>query len=415
MKILKKMTLIQRIILGMCLGILLGLIVPNFSFIGILGELFVGALKAIAPLLVFMIVLSSIGKHKNGEKTHLKSIFILYLLGTFLAAVFAVFASYLFPIKVPLSNAPASHEKTKSVLAFLKPMILDIVQNPLKAIIEGHYLSILFWSTLMGVSARHIKKETKEIIHDFSGIMQSIIKTIIACAPLGILGLVFNSVSKIGIAALGQYLKLMALLGGTMLFVALVIYPLMIFIMLRKNPYPLTFFCLKESGVPAFFTRSSAANIPINLELAKQLGLNETSYSISIPLGSTINMGGAAITISIMSLTAAHTLNLNIHLLTAILLCIVSTLAACGASGIAGGSLLLIPLACSLFGIQNDIAMQMVGVGFIINVLQDSIETMLNSSSDLLFTATAEYAKTDKKISNLKLKTIEKSIYENKN
>ncbi|MDR1473304.1 MAG: serine/threonine transporter SstT [Lactobacillales bacterium] len=411
--ILKKLTLIQRIALGMCLGILLGLLVPSFSSIGILGELFVGALKAVAPLLVFMIILSSIAQHKNGEKTHLKSVLILYLLGTLLAAISAVFASYLFPIKVPLGKVFAIHEKAKSISEFLKPMILDIVQNPLKAVIEGNYLSILFWSALMGMAARHVKEETKNVIHNFSDIVQTIIKAIIICAPLGILGLVFTSVSTVGIDALGQYLKLVVLLCGTMLFVALIIYPLMVFIMLRKNPYPLSFFCLKESGIPAFFTRSSAANIPVNLELAKQLGLNETSYSISIPLGSTINMSGAAVTISIMSLTAAHTLGLNVHPLTAALLCIVSTLAACGASGIAGGSLLLIPLACSLFGIQNDVAMQMVGVGFIINVIQDSIETALNSFSDLLFTATAEYAETDKKFSSFKLTPIEKSIYEN--
>jgi serine/threonine transporter len=278
-------------------------------------------------------------------------------------------------------------------------MILVIVKYQIKSMIEGNYLSLLLWSSLTGLAARYTKESTKEIIHSFSKITQSVVKCIIYCTPFGILGLVFTSVSTKGLDALGTYAKLVGILVGSMAFVALIVYPLMVFIMLRKNPYPLVFFCLKESGIPAFFTRSSAANIPINLELSKKLGLNKTSYSISIPLGSTINMGGAAITIPVMSLSAAHTLGINIHPLIALLLCIVSTLAACGASGIAGGSLLLIPLACSLLGIKNDIAMQIVGVGFIINVIQDSIETMLNSSSDLLFTATAEYTETKKSFS----------------
>ncbi|MDR3156591.1 MAG: serine/threonine transporter SstT [Lactobacillales bacterium] len=399
LQLLKKFTLVQRIIIGMLFGILLGIITPNFVFIGILGELFVGALKSIAPILVFMIITSSLAQHKAGEKTHLNSVLILYLSGTFLSAVVAVTASYMFPVNVPLSNVSAVAEKSKSATYFIKSMILKIVQNPIKSMIEGNYLSLLLWSSLTGLAARYTKESTKEIIHSFSKITQSVVKCIISCAPFGILGLVFTSVSTKGLDALGAYAKLIGILVGSMAFVALIVYPLMVFIMLRKNPYPLVFFCLKESGIPAFFTRSSAANIPINLELSKKLSLNKTSYSISIPLGSTINMGGAAITIPVMSLSAAHTLGMNIHPLTALLLCIVSTLAACGASGIAGGSLLLIPLACSLLGTKNDIAMQIVGVGFIVNVIQDSIETMLNSSSDLLFTATAEYAETKKSFS----------------
>lgn len=399
LKLLKKFTLVQRIIIGMLFGILLGIITPNFIFIGILGELFVGALKAIAPILVFMIITSSLAQHKAGEKTHLNSILILYLSGTFLSAIVAVAASYMFPIDIPLSNVSEVTEKSKSAAALIKPMILGIVQNPIKSMIEGNYLSLLFWSSLAGLAARHTKESTKEIINSFSKIIQKVVKCIISCAPFGILGLVFVSVATKGLDTLGIYVKLVGILVGSMTFVALIVYPLMVFIMLRKNPYPLVFFCLKESGIPAFFTRSSAANIPINLELSKKMGLNETSYSISIPLGSTINMGGAAITIPVMSLAAAHTLGMNIHPLTAFILCIFSTIAACGASGIAGGSLLLIPLACNLLGIKNDIAMQIVGVGFIVNIIQDSIETMLNSSSDLLFTATAEYAETKKSFS----------------
>jgi len=369
LKILKKLTLIQRIIIGMFIGIILGVLTPKLTLIGIFGKLFVDALKAIAPILVFIIILSSIAKHEKGKKVHLTQVLTLYLLGTFLAAIVAVLASFIFQVSIPLTNAPVVHEHAKSISEILKPMILKIVQNPFKAIIEGHYLSILFWSTLTGLALQRTSSEMKNIVNQLSHVVQDVVLMIITCAPIGIAGLVFSAIAKSGLSALGQYAKLIALLSGSMIFTALVIYPFVIFVMTKKNPYPLTFFCLKESGIPAFFTRSSAANIPVNLDLAKKLGLNESSYSISIPLGSAINMGGAAITISIMTLAAAHTVHLDVHISTALLLCVVSTVAACGASGIAGGSLLLIPLACSLFGIQNDIAMQVVGVGFIINII----------------------------------------------
>ncbi|MFV0559262.1 MAG: serine/threonine transporter SstT [Enterococcus sp.] len=389
LEFVKRMSLIQRIVLGIILGILLGVMVPTWTFISILGELFVGALKAIAPILVFVLIMASVAKHQSGTKTFVKPILVLYLGATLLAAIIAVVASYLFPVTLTLQKA-AEQSSPQALSDVLNTILTNIVQNPLGAIIDGNYLAVLFWSALIGFALRMRSKEVKNMIEDISTAITQVVQLIIAFAPLGILGLVYTSVATTGISGLSQYGKLLLLLVGTMLTIALIIYPAIVFFYIRQNPYPLVFFCLKESAVPAFFTRSSAANIPINMMLAKQMGLTKESYSISLPLGATINMGGAAVTISIMTLAAVHTLGMDVPLPLAFVLCLLSALSACGASGIAGGSLLLIPLACSLFGISNDVAMQVVGVGFIIGVVQDSIETAINSSSDLLFTATVE-------------------------
>ncbi|MDT2703502.1 serine/threonine transporter SstT [Enterococcus dongliensis] len=408
MKVLKNMSLIKRIILGIIIGIFLGIVVPNWEFIGILGELFVGALKSIAPILVFVLIMASISKHQSGVQTFVKPIIVLYLLATLLAAVTAVVASFLFPVQIVLQEAAGSQDAPKALVDVIGNILTSVVQNPIQGMIDGNYLSILFWSALIGFGLRTCSKETKDVIDNLSEAVTRVVQLVIGLAPIGILGLVFNSVSSTGVSGLGQYGQLLVLLVGTMLFVALIIYPILVFLLIHENPYPLIFFCLKESAIPAFFTRSSAANIPINMMLAERLELSEESYSISLPLGATINMGGAAITISTMTLATVHTLGIDIQPFVALILCVLSALAACGASGIAGGSLLLIPLACSLFGISNDVAMQVVGVGFIIGVVQDSVETAVNSSSDLLFTAVAEFSSLKKKGAKLNIKKLVK-------
>ena len=374
--------------IGIILGGLLGIFLPQWSFIAIFGSLFVGALKAVAPLLVFVLIMASISKHQSTTQTYIKPIISLYLFTTLLAATIAVLASYLFPLTISLQEVSGSQEAPKALIDVLTTILNNIVQNPLQAMIEGNYLGVLFWSALIG----------------FSLAITGVVQLIIAMAPLGIAGLVFESVSSTGLAGLMQYGRLLLLLVGTMLIVDLVVYPLVAFVLIRQNPYPLVWFCLKESAIPAFFTRSSAANIPINMMLAKRIGLTKESYSISLPLGATINMGGAAITISIMTLTAVHTLGIDVPFSLTLILCVLSALSACGASGIAGGSLLLIPLACSLFGISNDIAMQVVGVGFIIGVVQDSVETAVNSSNDLFFTAIGEFYDIRKRGEKINLK-----------
>ncbi|WP_142429593.1 serine/threonine transporter SstT [Enterococcus faecalis] len=392
-KAIRKLSLIQKIMIGIVIGTTLGFLVPEWTFISVLGELFVGALKAIAPILVFVLIIASLAQQKAGAKTYVGSILVVYLLATFLAAVVAVTASYLFPVKIVLEAAQeAQAAPTQLSDVFLSNVLTSVVQNPIQAMIEGNYLSVLFWSSLIGIGLRQSSVATKDVIANLSTGITTVVQMIIGIAPIGILGLVFHSVATTGIAGLAKYGQLLLLLIGTMAVVALVVYPAIVFWNIRQNPYPLVFFVLKESAIPAFFTRSSAANIPINMELAKAMDLNEESYAVSIPLGATINMGGAAITITIMTLAAVHTLGMSVPIYLALLLSIIAAVSACGASGIAGGSLLLIPLACSLFGISNDIAMQVVGVGFIVGVVQDSIETALNSSSDLLFTTSVELA-----------------------
>lgn len=388
-----KISLIKRIIAGLIVGVILVLVAPEkASSITILGDLFVGALKAIAPLLVFVLVMAAVLQHKKGQKSNMKLIIFLYLLGTFLAASVAVVGSFLFPVDLILKAGESSIAPPENIAGVLKALFMNLVENPVKALLQGNYIGILFWSALFGFFLRESSENSKKLILDVSDVILKTVKTIIEFAPFGIMGLIFNSLRTSGFASLLIYGKLILLLLGCMGFVTFVINPLIAYFYIRQNPYPLIMRCLKDSGVTAFFTRSSAANIPVNMNLCENLGLDKEVYSVSIPLGATINMGGAAITISIFALSAAHTLNIQVDIFSALLLSVLSAISACGASGVAGGSLLLVPLACSLFGIPNDIAMQVVGVGFIIGVIQDSCETALNSSTDVLFTCVAEFA-----------------------
>lgn len=393
-RILKKwndLSLIFRIACGLVLGVILGLIFPNASAIGILGDIFVGALKSIAPILVFFLVISAVANASNTVSKRFRTVVLLYILSTLLASILAVIASKIFPISLRLVAA-VSNEAPEGIAQVFKNLLNNIVQNPIASIANANYIGILAWAIVLGLALKKINHQpTNEILVSISDAVSATVRWIINIAPLGILGLVFVAISTNGLSVFVDYGKLLLVLVGCMLFLALVINPFITFIMLRKNPYPLVWRCLKESGITAFFTRSSAANIPVNMELCRKLGLDKDMYSISIPLGATINMDGAAITIAIMTLAAANTMGISVDIPSALILCVMATLGACGASGVAGGSLLLIPMACSLFGIGNDVAMQVVGVGFIIGVIQDSLETALNSSGDVLFTATAEF------------------------
>lgn len=396
MSIIRKwnsLSLILRILIGLIIGAILGFAVPGASWIGVLGELFVGALKAIAPILVFVLVASSLANSKGGNMSKFRTVIVLYLLSTLCAAIVSVFSSFAFPVTIPLTGldavdtASAPQGMSEVVMNLLK----SIIANPVDALAKANYIGILFWAVIFGIALKLAVPATKSMMEDLANGVSTVVRWVIACAPFGILGLAFSAVSSSGLEIFRTYGQLVALLVGTMLFVALVINPIIVAIVLRHNPYPLVFRCLRASGVTAFFTRSSAANIPVNMELCKSLGLDEDLYSVSIPLGSTINMDGAAVTITIFSLVAAFTTGVPVTLPMAIFLSIVATFSACGTSGVAGGSLMLVPLGCSLFGISNDISMQLVGVGFIISVIQDSLETALNSSGDVLFTATAEF------------------------
>ncbi len=385
-----RMSLISQIAIGLVLGIALALIAPGATkSVALLGDLFIAALKAVAPILVFVLVAAAIANHRHGQPTHMRPILVLYLLGTFAAAVVAVIASFAFPTTLVLDTAAATGNPPGGILGVLKNLLLSVVSNPVRALMEANFIGILAWAIGLGVALRHAAESTRKMVNDVADAVSSIVQVVIRFAPLGIFGLVAATMGESGFDALLGYGKLLMVIVGCMVFVALVVNPLFVFWKLRTNPYPLVFTCLRESGVTAFFTRSSAANIPINLELCKRMGLHEDTYSISIPLGATINMAGAAITISVMALAAAHTLGIATDFPTALLLCLVSALAACGASGVAGGSLLLIPMATSLLGVQADVAMQVVAIGFVISVVQDSAETALNSSTDVLFTAAA--------------------------
>ena len=358
---------------------------------GALGNLFVGALKAVAPVLVFVLVMSAIAQHQKGNEAYVKPIIVLYIIGTFLAALSAVIASFMFPtniILVPTGGIDVT--PPSGIVEVLKTLLMNLVANPVNAIANANYIGILAWALVLGAALRHASEGTRTLIADMADAVSTVVKWVIRFAPLGIFGLVASTIAETGFGALVSYAKLITVLVGCMLFIALVVNPIIVWWKIRSNPYPLVFTCLRESGVTAFFTRSSAANIPVNMALAKKLNLHEDTYSISIPLGATINMAGAAITITVLALAAAHTEGITVDFWTAILLSLVATVSACGASGVAGGSLLLIPLACSLFGISNDVAMQVVAVGFIIGVVQDSCETALNSSTDVLFTAAAD-------------------------
>lgn len=399
LKIYVSINLIMRIVVGVIIGVIAGVIASKTSFgssivqfFSLLGGLFIGFLRAIAPLLVFILIASSILLKELNNIVGLKKVIILYLIGTFLAACVGVLATFLFPVSIHIVDIQAANSSApESLGTVLKNLLFNIADNPVKAIVNGNYIGILAWAIAFGIALRFCSQETKNIFSDLSEAITKIVKCIIQFAPFGVMGLVCVSVYETGSQGLISYGKVLLLLVGAMLFLALVINPVITWFCLRKNPFPLVFQCYKESGVTAFFTRSSAANIPINLNLCKKMGLNEEIYSISIPLGATINMGGAAVVIAVLALCTAHTLGIEVNLLNAILLCLVATIGACGASGVAGGSLMLIPLACSLFNIPQDIALQIVAVGFTIGVVQDSLETAINSSTDVLFTAIASY------------------------
>jgi serine/threonine transporter len=388
-----QVSLVQRILVGIIVGIVLALTIPNATGITIFGSLFVSALKAVAPVLVLLLVMSAISKHKQGHQTNMKTIIALYGLSTFMAGLIAVIASFIFPVRLSLVTGATDLTPPEGIIEVLKTLLFQVVDNPVSALMNANYIGILTWAILLGIVLRNAKDSTKDMLVNFSDAISQIVKWVISLAPLGIMGLVFDSITANGLSSLLTYGKLLLVLVGCMLFMALVINPLIVYVNIRRNPYPLVFHCLKESGITAFFTRSSAANIPVNMRLCEEMELDTDTYSVSIPLGATINMAGAAITISVLTLAAVHTVDIEVDFGMALMLSILSAVAAAGASGVAGGSLLLIPLACSLFGIPNEVAIQVVGVGFIIGVLQDSFETSLNSSSDLLFTATAEYAK----------------------
>lgn len=389
-------SLVKRIAAGLVLGIVVALISAplqetiGFNLaekVGVLGTIFVKALRAVAPILIFFLVMAALANRKIGTKSNMKEIIVLYLLGTFLAAFVAVIAGFAFPTEVVLAAKEDSSSAPQAVGQVLLTLILNVVDNPLNAIFKANFIGVLAWSIGLGLALRHASDATKNVLSDFAEGVSKIVHVIISFAPFGVFGLVAETLSDKGLVALGGYVQLLAVLIGTMLFTAFVVNPILVYWKIRRNPYPLVWTCVRESGVTAFFTRSSAANIPVNIELAKSLNLDEETYSVSIPLGANINMAGAAITITILTLAAVHTLGLEVSFVSALLLSIVAALCACGASGVAGGSLLLIPLACSLFGISDDVAAQMIGVGFIIGILQDSTETALNSSTDVLFTA----------------------------
>jgi Na+/serine symporter len=388
----KDMNAILRILIGLAIGLVLGLTVPNLPVIGLLGSIFVGSLKGIAPILVFVLIMSSLANSSTGIGSRFRTVIFLYMTSTLVASIVAVITSYLFPVTMKLTGDAADQAAPTGVGEVWTNLLNNMVTNPVSALANANYIGILFWAVLFGLALKAIGSEkTNNIIAEIADMINKVVTWIILLAPFGVMGLVFNAVSENGLAIFTVYGKLVAALVGSMLFVTLVTDPFIAALFLKRNPYPLTWTALKESGLTAFFTRSSAANIPVNMKTCEKLGLEKDFYSVSIPLGATINMDGAAAVITIMSLAVARTMGVEVSIPTAIALSFLSTLAACGASGVAGGSLLLIPMACSFFGISNDIAMQAVEVGFIIGVIQDSVETALNSSGDVVFSATAEY------------------------
>ena len=386
-------SLILRIVIGMVIGAVLGLVIPKAAPIAILGTLFVGALKAVAPILVFFLVMSSLSGANSGIGKQFRTVIGLYVVNTFLAAVLAVLFSFSVPLKVKLDGVEAAADAAPSGIGeVLSNLLSNLVDNPVNALANGNYLGILFWAVIAGLGLKIVAGDTtRKAISDFADVVSMAVRWIIQFAPFGILGLVFNSVSTNGLSIFVDYGKLLAVLVSCMAAMALIVLPLLVFLFTRKNPYPLVLKCLKDSGITAFFTRSSAANIPVNMELCEDLGLDRDLYSVSIPLGATINMNGAAITITVLTLATTSTLGIPVDIPSAVILSLLATVSACGASGVAGGSLLLIPMACSLFGIPADIAMQVVGIGFLIGVIQDSCETAINSSGDVILAATAEH------------------------
>ena len=387
------LSLIVRICIGLVIGAVLGLTLPGWTWISVLGTLFVGALKAVAPILVFVLVSSSLANAKGGNASRFRTVIFLYLFSTLCAAVVAVLVNFIHPVTISLTGLDAAEGYTApdSMGVIIMNLLNSVIANPVGALANANYIGILFWAIILGMALKRAGDTTKKTMADLADGMSEVVRWVISCAPFGILGLVFDAVSSSGLEIFTTYGELVLVLVVSMLIVALVVNPLIVGIALRHNPYPLIFRCIRQSGITAFFTRSSAANIPVNMQLCKELGLDEDMYSVSIPLGATINMDGAAAVITTFALTAAFSVGAKVTLPMAILLSIVSTFSACGTSGVAGGSLLLVPLGCSLFGISNDVAMQIVGVGFIVSVIQDSLETALNSSGDVIFTATAEF------------------------
>ncbi|WP_304526137.1 serine/threonine transporter SstT [Halomonas sp. I5-271120] len=387
---LQRIGLIAQIAIGIVCGILLATTSPDLAqSASLLGQVFISALKAVAPILVFVLVTAAIASHQRGQQTHIRGVLVLYLIGTLAAALVAVVASFAFPTTLTLDAPQATGNPPGGVDEILKNLVLSAVDNPVSALMNADFIAILVWSAGLGLTLRQASDSTRALLADLADAVSQIIRWVIRLAPLGIFGLVAGTLASAGLGALLDYGQLLLVIVGCMLFVALVTNPLIVFLKTRRNPYPLVFACLRGSAITAFFTRSSAANIPVNLELCKRLDLHADTYSISIPLGATINMSGAAVTITVITLAAAHTLGISVDFATALLLCIVSALAACGVSGVAGGSLLIIPMAANLFGISTDVAMQVVAIGFVISVVQDSTETALNSSTDVLFTAAA--------------------------
>ncbi|MCQ1857049.1 serine/threonine transporter SstT [Haemophilus sputorum] len=389
--------LVLRIAIGLVLGLALARLNPEWAkAVGVLGQFFVKSLRAIAPILIFCIVLSTIANKEVGSDSKIKPILVLYLVGTFVAALTAVILSFIFPTKLKLVAAAENIAPPEGIGEVIKSVAFNLVDNPLQALANGNFIGILVWAIGLGLTLRHASPSTKTFLADFSEAVSGVVKFAIALAPIGIFGLVAETFATSGFEAFKGYARLLGVLLGAMAIVAFILNPLLVYLKIRKNPFPLTFICLRESGVTAFFTRSSAANIPVNMGLSKRLGLREEIYSLAIPLGANINMAGAAITVSVLTLAAAYTQGIVPDFSTALLLSVVASICACGASGVAGGSLLLIPLACSLFNIPNDVAAQVIGVGFIIGVIQDSAETALNSSTDVLFTAAVSIAEDQK-------------------
>ena len=389
--------LVLRIAIGLVLGLALARLNPEWAkAVGVLGQFFVKSLRAIAPILIFCIVLSTIANKEVGSDSKIKPILVLYLVGTFVAALTAVILSFIFPTKLKLVAAAENIAPPEGIGEVIKSVAFNLVDNPLQALANGNFIGILVWAIGLGLTLRHASPSTKTFLADFAEAVSGVVKFAIALAPIGIFGLVAETFATSGFEAFKGYARLLGVLLGAMAIVAFILNPLLVYLKIRKNPFPLTFICLRESGVTAFFTRSSAANIPVNMGLSKRLGLREEIYSLAIPLGANINMAGAAITVSVLTLAAAYTQGIVPDFSTALLLSVVASICACGASGVAGGSLLLIPLACSLFNIPNDVAAQVIGVGFIIGVIQDSAETALNSSTDVLFTAAVSIAEDQK-------------------
>jgi len=388
-----KQNLVLKIIIGIVFGALIGGIFPELGkSVSILGKLFVSALQALAPILIFLLVIASLATHREGQESHMRPILLLYFIGTLAAATTAVMVSFLFPTTLTLVGAEIVNSAPQGIGEVLNTLLFKVVENPVKALLGANYIGILAWAIGFGILLRKASDSTKLVLEDMSGAIVSLVQFVIQLAPIGVFGIVAGTVAETGFGALIDYSRILSILVGTMLIIALAVNPIIVYLMTRTNPYPLILTCIRESGITAFFTRSSAANIPVNMALCEKLKLDEDTYSVSIPLGATINMAGAAITITIMTMAAVNTLGIKVDLGTALLLSFIASISACGSSGVAGGSLLLIPLACSLFNIPNDVAMQVVGVGFIIGVVQDSAETALNSSTDVVFTAAACHA-----------------------